>query len=55
MINFAVMKKTMLLIALLTLCRCMAFSQPLEFKGSEAASIGIYIVDLGSKRIVAEL
>lgn len=54
MINFAVMKKTMLLIALLTLCRCMAFSQPLEFKGSEAASIGIYIVDLGSKRIVAD-
>lgn len=54
MINFVVMKKIISLIALLALCRCAVFAQPISFKGSDAASIGIYIVELGSKKIVAD-
>ncbi len=54
MINFVVMKRILSLIALLA-CFCgSASAQPLSFKGSEGASVGIYIAEIGSRKIVAD-
>lgn len=55
MINFVIMKNLLTLIAvLLAFCRLGVSAQPLSFNGSENASVGIFIMELGSKNVVAD-
>lgn len=48
------MKNILLLLFLLVGCKLAVFSQPLRFNGSEAASVGIYIAEVGSGKVIED-